>query len=144
MKRFNIDDFPQHIQAQIRAQMEPTKKPAVETPADPIPSLSPTGGRKSPGPNKTEAHYRRFILSGFRDVRFEAITFRMANGHRYTPDWVVFEDGQPIACHECKGGYALHSQQRAKLAFDQCAKEFPAFKWTWAVKTAEGWRVTHA
>jgi len=65
----------------------------------------------------------------------------MANGHRYTPDWVVFQDGRPVACHECKGGYALHSQQRARLAFDQVRVEFPWLRWVWAVKTANGWKV---
>jgi hypothetical protein len=145
MSRFKIEDFPAHLQAQIRAQMEPTKKPAVEIPADPIPSLSPTGGRKSPGPNKTELNYRQTILRSSTDVRFEAITFHMANGHRYTPDWVVFSDrGEILSCHEVKGAYALHSQQRARLAFDQCAKEFPAFTWTWAVKSKSGWEITHA
>lgn len=83
MSRLKLEDFPQHIQAQIRAQMEPTKKPAVEIPEDPIPSLSPTGGRKSPGPNKTELNYRQTILRSSTDVRFEAITFHMANGHRF-------------------------------------------------------------
>jgi len=142
MSRFKIEDFPQHVQAQIRAKLDDYKRTVEQIPADPIPSLSPTGGRKSLGPNKTESNYQQTILRGM-DARYEALTFRMSNGHKYTPDWVVFEDGK-IACHECKGGYALHSQQRAKLAFDQCAKEFPAFTWTWAVKTSEGWRVTHA
>ena len=99
--------------------------------------------RTSKGPNKTEAHYRLYHLRDV-DARYEALTFRMANGHRYTPDWVVFEDGRPVACHECKGGYALHSQQRARLAFDQARVEYPGLRWTWATKTAEGWRIEHA
>lgn len=104
----------------------------------------PAPPRKASGPNKTEDEYRRTYLRGL-DARYEAITFRMANGHKYTPDWVVFDQGgEIVSCHECKGGYALHSQQRARLAFDQCAAEFPAFKWTWAVKKPEGWEITHA
>jgi hypothetical protein len=91
-------------------------------------------------PNKTEADYQRHYLRGM-DARYEGLTFRMANGHRYTPDWVVFLDGRPVACHECKGGYALHSQQRARLAFDQVRVEFPWLKWIWAVKTNDGWKV---
>jgi hypothetical protein len=75
------------------------------------------------------------------DARYEALTFRMANGHRYTPDWVVFLDGRPVACHECKGGYALHSQQRARLAFDQARVEFPGLCWVWAVKVGGQWSV---
>lgn len=92
-------------------------------------------------PNKTEAEYRMYHLRGL-DARYEAITFRLANGHRYTPDWIVFEDGRPTQCHECKGSYALHSQQRAKLAFDQARVEFPGLRWVWAVKSADGWEVT--
>lgn len=134
MTRFKIDDFPLHVQAQIRAQLSPPPVAIV----DPIPSLSPTGGRKSIGPNKTEATYQQTVLRGL-DARYEAITFRMTNGHKYTPDWVVFMDGKPTQCHECKGSYALHSQQRARLAFDQCAKEFPGLQWFWAKKTPNGW-----
>lgn len=102
----------------------------------------PTSKTRAPsGPNKTEADYQRTYLRGI-DARYEALTFRMANGHRYTPDWVVFEDGKPIACHECKGGYALHSQQRARLAFDQATVEFTGLVWVWAVKGANGWEVS--
>ena len=143
MSRFNIEDFPQHIQAQIRAQMSDYAKPVKQMPADPIPSLSPTGGRKSSGPNKTELDYQRTHLR-MMDARFEALTFRMSNGHKYTPDWIVFEEGRPTQCHECKGSYALHSQQRARLAFDQCAREFEGLDWFWARKTTNGWDQYHA
>jgi hypothetical protein len=99
----------------------------------------PTGKQaQAKGPNKTEADYRNIFLHG-DDARFEALTFKMANGHRYTPDWVVMVNGMPTECHECKGGYALHSQQRARLAFDQAKVEFPGLKWVWAVKTKKGW-----
>jgi hypothetical protein len=90
--------------------------------------------------NKTERHYLANVLRG-KDARYEALTFRMSNQHRYTPDFVVFEAGAPTECHECKGSYALHSQQRARLAFDQCLKEFPGLHWIWAVKSKGGWRV---
>jgi hypothetical protein len=90
--------------------------------------------------NKTECHYLDNVLRG-KDARYEALTFRMSNQHRYTPDFVVFEAGRPIECHEVKGGYALHSQQRARLAFDQCSKEFPGLRWIWAAKHKDGWRV---
>ena len=151
MSRFKIDDFPPHVQAQIRNKLAEYAKPVPQLasqipeakPMDPIPSLSPSGGRKSLGPNKTEADYQRYHLRG-QDARYEAISFRMTNGHRYTPDWVVFVDGRPAECHECKGGYALHSHQRARLAFDQARVEFPGLKWVWATKTTEGWRIDHA
>lgn len=136
--RFVIDDLPPRLQAQVRAQL------ALATPQDPIQSTPTTGGRKNLAPNKTELAYQRTYLTGL-DARYEALTFRMSNGHRYTPDWVVFGSaGDLISCHEVKGAYALHSHQRARLAFDQCAREFPGIAWTWAVKTKSGWEVSHA
>ena len=84
------------------------------------------------GPNATELAYLREGLVGV-DARYEALTFRFANGHRYTPDWVVFFAGAPVACHEVKGGYRLHSHGRARLAFDQARVEFPGLTWVWGV-----------
>jgi hypothetical protein len=144
LSKFKIDDFPPHVQEQIRAQIAGYSKPVTTLPAAPVPPLKPAATRSAKGPNKTELDYRRTILRSSADVRFEALTFHMANGHRYTPDWVSFSDrGEILSCHECKGAYALHSQQRARLAFDQCAKEFPAFTWTWAVKKPTGWEIEH-
>ncbi len=124
--------------------------PALEAPrrglsdaplSEPVwsPDRGKGGTRAVKVPNKTEADYQRHHLHGM-DARYEALTFRMVNGHRYTPDWVVFVDGRPSQCHECKGGYALHSQQRARLAFDQVRVEFPGLVWVWAVKTKDGWK----
>jgi hypothetical protein len=134
-----IEDLPQHLQAQARAQLGGRPAPlAVSAPAAVI--VRPLGVKGRHVPNKTEVDYQRRHLAGL-DARYECVTFRMANGHRYTPDWVVFADGRPVACHECKGGYALHSQQRARLAFDQARIEFPGLGWVWAVKMPAGWQV---
>jgi len=65
------------------------------------------------------------------DARYEALTFKMANSRKYTPDWVVFDGGRPVSCHECKGSYKLHSHGRAQLAFAQCKVEFPGLEWIW-------------
>ena len=102
------------------------------------------GGKRGRCPNKTEAAYRREVLDTRRDtaaVTYEGLTFRMANGHRYTPDWLVVTKAGAIECHEVKGRRALHSQQRARLAFDQARVEFPWAAWVWAVRTASGWEV---
>ena len=84
-------------------------------------------------PNKTEWAYCRnmFPPGDGREVRFEAVSFRMANGHKYTPDWVVVEGGRPVECHEVKGKYRLGSLQRARLAFDQARIEWPGIRWFW-------------
>ena len=94
---------------------------------------------------KTEQDYERAYLFG-KNYKFEGITLRMSNGHRYTPDYFVCEtsgDGEPgtIELHEVKGSYKLQSYGRAKMAFDQCKIEFPMFKFIWATKTKEGWEL---
>jgi hypothetical protein len=137
-----IEDLPLRLQAQVRAQFANDARPAgcrtIDSESAPTRTPAPVADRGTRGqrePNKTESDYRATYLRGL-DARYEAVTFRMANGHRYTPDWVVFTDGRPSQCHECKGGYALHSQQRARLAFDQVRVEFPGLVWVWAVKVS--------
>jgi hypothetical protein len=98
-------------------------------------------GRSSKGPNKTEAEYRRRFIDPHRanlcSVAFEGLTFRLANGHRYTPDWVYVEGGR-LVCIEVKGSYRLGSYQRARLAFDQAAVEWPGLRWIWAERRVDG------
>jgi hypothetical protein len=99
--------------------------------------------RRRGGPTKTEAEYARLYLAG-TDARFEALTFRFANGHRYTPDWSYRDNGDSgrLVCVEVKGSYRLGSYQRARLAFDQAAIEWPAVRWIWAERRKDGsWRV---
>lgn len=95
-------------------------------------------------PNKTESTYRAQVIDRMRcvwGVKYEGLTFRMANGHKYTPDWIVVLDSGRVECHECKGPYRLGSHQRARLAFDQARVEFPWADWVWAVKDGGTWRV---
>lgn len=100
-----------------------------------------TGKAKAGGPTKTEAEYaRRFLTPA---ARFEGLTIRMANGHRYTPDFVTFGADGRFECHEVKGSYRLGSYQRARLAFDQARLEYPSWRWVWAERSRDGsWRVT--
>ena len=143
-----IEDLPLRLQAQARVQLESYAKPvgcrtivpeSAPTPT-PVPAVD-RGKRGHREPNKTESDYRATYLRG-KDARYEALTFRMANGHRYTPDWVVFTDEGKIECHEVKGGYALGSEQRARLAFDQAKVEFPWIVWVWAKKSDGGFQQT--
>ena len=145
---FRYEDLPAHLKVQVDAIMAGEKSEFRS-------QESEGGGRKTEtgagrparavgrSPNKTEASYRAEVIARRTDVaavHYEGLTVRMANGHRYTPDWVVVTAGGRIECHEVKGGYALHSHQRARLAFDQARIEFPWIMWVWAVKTKNGWR----
>ena len=103
----------------------------------------PAGGAKAKakGPTKTEAEYARRYLTPV--ARFEGLTIRLENGHRYTPDFVTFGLDGRFECHEVKGSYRLGSYQRARLAFDQARVEYPAWRWVWAERQRDGtWRVT--
>lgn len=104
--------------------------------------------RKAKQPNKTEASYRYEVLDRqaaaglLASIAYEALTVRLANGHRYTPDWVCRTVAGLTICIEVKGTYRMHSHQRARLAFDQAALEWPAWRWIWAEKqTGGGWRM---
>ncbi len=88
--------------------------------------------RARKGPNKNELRYKDQWLRHI-DARYEAVSFLMENGHRFTPDWARFGlDGRLSECVEVKGNYKLHSQRSARLAFDQCRREFWGIRWIWA------------
>jgi len=147
---FRYEDLPAHLKVQVDAMWD-GKKSEVRGQKSEFRSQESEGkaGEDRPAraagrcPNKTEASYRADVIARRTDVaavHYEGLTVRMANGHRYTPDWVVVTASGRIECHEVKGGYALHSHQRARLAFDQARIEFPWIVWVWAVKTKNGWR----
>ena len=90
-------------------------------------------------PNKTELEAKRLHCPV--DARYESVTFHMANGHRYTPDFVWWQDGR-MYCLEAKGSYKLGSYQRARMAFDQVRTEFPDVAWVWAERRKDGtWKI---
>ncbi len=140
--RYRYEDLPEHLRSQVDCALR-SQKPEVRIQE---PKIEPhdAGVARGQRPNKTEARYRAEIIDRRDDVvavHYEGLTLRMANGHRYTPDWIVVTSVRRIECHEVKGRYALQSQQRARLAFDQARVEFPWFGWVWAVKTPTGWVV---
>lgn len=101
-------------------------------------SLKPTVTSKKRTPNKTESEYNRVYLGG--KGLYEAITLRLPGGSRYTPDWVTF-DGSQVTLHECKGAYRHASHGRALTAFRECVAAFPCFRFVWAMRENDGWRI---
>ena len=113
---------------------EPIKAPSPK-------AVKPATVKQAPVMTATEREYAHRYLAG-KDYRYEGHPLKMANGHTYTGDWAVFQDGQIIEIHECKGGWSFASQQRSRLAFDQCRIEFPKIKFVWAKKSKKkGWIV---
>lgn len=97
--------------------------------------------------NKTETEYSNMLRCEFPGaaIVFEGITFKMENGHRYTPDWVVNNGDGQVLCVEVKArgknGFRHASYQRARLAFDQAKIDYPQFRWRWAEKSQGTWDV---
>lgn len=119
--------------------------PLPNSPPEPtLPESKGKGRRRVP--NKTEAAYMNVLAMEFHGavIRYEPITFHMANGHSYTPDIGVWHSviDQGVMFVEVKNAAYKHaSYGRAKLAFDQCRQEFGAFCYRWAELTKDGWTV---
>ena len=76
--------------------------------------------------NKTEAAYAQLLdirqrLGEVREYHFEGLTFKLADGVRFTPDFfVVLADGTP-EIHEIKGFMRDDARVKARV----CARMFP-------------------
>jgi hypothetical protein len=84
--------------------------------------------RNIPAPkmNKLEARYAAWLESlkkggGIRDWAYQAITLKLADDTRYTPDFLVIADG--VELHETKG--FMRDDARVKLRV--AATQFPWF-----------------
>jgi hypothetical protein len=73
--------------------------------------------------NGTEAEYARLFL-GNRVWGFEAITLRLADDCRYTPDFWVLGDDDVLEFHETKG----HWREDARVKIRSAAEQFPWFR----------------
>jgi hypothetical protein len=128
------DQLPDRLKRQVDRMMS-SDRPLRQS------DLPPTVVAKPPAPKmtKTEQQFeaRLVAMYGRECVRFESMTLRLANGHRYTPDFVV-RHGDRLAIYEVKGSYRLHSHGRARLAFDQARTEWPMWSWVWAEKQKDG------
>lgn len=90
---------------------------------------------------KTEKRYMAYLRTNTNIVEIwpHAITFKLRNGHRYTPDFVVLLKDGSREVHEVKGSYKLGSAGRSILAFDQSHREWGAiFQFVWAAKNKQG------
>lgn len=138
---FRLADIPPHVLALNPALATPQQNPFA------TPEPEPTPPRKERrGPNKTEERFNREVLAG--KGKFEAITFKMSGGSRYSPDFVMVEPDGRIGCYEVKGSYRFPSEGRALTAFRECRawaeERFPgAFRFRWFRRSKDGWQELH-
>ena len=97
--------------------------------------------KKRKGPNKIEQELLTMLERSCDVARFEAWSFLMANGHRYTPDIFTVTDRR-TTFYEVKGSYRHPSHGRSMVALDQTRKENPHYVFILATKTKEGWTFT--
>ncbi len=134
MKRgISIDDLPEKYREQVRRQLNLTT-PAMTRAEQGVTVRSASDKRREQ--NKTELGYNRRYLDS--KGLYEAVTFHLPGGSRYTPDYLTVDGQGRITLHEVKGSYRLHSHGRARTAFRECAAAFPMFGWVWATRKASG------
>ncbi len=84
--------------------------------------------------NKTEARYAlrlaaRRAAGEILQFAFEAITLRLADGVRYTPDFLVIYADHVLGLEEVKGAFV---REDARIKFRVAVEQFPWFRWRWA------------
>ena len=93
--------------------------------------------------SKAEAAYAQMLEARKRtgeiaDWRYEAITLKLAEGVRYTPDFLLADHDGEMTLVEVKGGY-IRDDARIKLRV--AAGQFPGFAWYLAVCSKGAWVV---
>ena len=129
--RIKLEQLSPSYQAQVRAQLDRDTREAPP-PEQPHPVRPKKGA-----PNKTEQRFNVDLLGG--GGMYEAVTFRLPGGSRYTPDWVTFDDAGRMTVYEVKGGYRFHSQGRALTAFREARAAFPRVRFRWVVWADGKW-----
>ncbi len=93
--------------------------------------------------NKTEAAYAQHLelqkrAGLIRAYAFEALTFKLANDTRYTPDFMVLTADRVIELHEVKGFWRDDALVKVKVA----AAQHPWFVFKAVRKEKAGWEIT--
>jgi hypothetical protein len=89
------------------------------------------GKRHKPGQmNQTEGVYADWLFvrkqqGEILDFQFEAMTFKLAEGTRYTPDFAVWLADGTMEFVDCKGGGPMDDKSRVKVKV--AADKFPQF-----------------
>lgn len=136
MRPLKLDDMNPDLRRRVEeslARLRPVPIPA----ATPAPRQMVTSAGRQP--NKTEELYNRTQLGG--NGRYEAVTFRLPGGSRYTPDWVTFAPDGRMVCHEVKGSFRFSSQGRAATAFRECVAAFPDVVFVWGRFKDRDWQI---
>ena len=118
-------------------------KPAAPARPDPKAAMYAKGRLKAGQMNSTEEAYHQHLAQRQHAgeivwFKFEAMTFKLADDTRYTPDFaVMLADGQ-MEIHEVKGFWTDDARVKIKVAAELFPFEFIAIKKK-AKKDGGGW-----
>lgn len=132
MSRLTLADLPARYQEQVLAAGAPKAAPAAK------PMLRQSAAPKL---NKTEAawgDYLRANCSHECEIHEQAVTLRLANGCRYTPDFAVLHAFAPGSgsFYEVKGWMRDDAAVKIKVA----AAQFPAWAFWLVWRKAGQWQ----
>lgn len=102
------------------------------------PGMTKWGKRHKPGEmNQTECEYAELLQSNklagqIEEWFFEAVTFRIANDCRYTPDFCVYFASGAMEFVDVKGTGPIDEKSTVKIK--TCAEKFPMFRFVQAKK----------
>lgn len=109
------------------------------------PNFLALGRLKSGVKNKTETAYAEYlesekVLGNILWYKFEAITLKLADDTRFTPDFFVMNKDRELCCHEVKSIWRDDSKVKIKVASELFPFRFIAI-YAKPKKEGGGWRV---
>lgn len=136
----NINELDERTQQQIRQRVRETGCDVRLAPRAAAPAL-PTAVKR---PRRIDGIYRSKLERDFAvwledskaDLqiarwRYEPLTFRLANGVRYTPDFVTTDFAWQLRCYEVKGPYC---RDDARIKLRVAAAQFTEIEWFLATR----------
>lgn len=130
---FDINDFPAHVQDQIREkESQSDSGTPIEQPVQSVPHDSTM--------NKTERRYAGHLQTlkmegSIKDYLHEPFNIRLAKGTYYKPDFLVVNAKGEIEVHEVKGFWRDDAKVKIKVA----AERVPWFRFKAVYYDAQGW-----
>lgn len=116
--RLRIDQYNPRVQSQIAAELEKSVKVQSAFAKPVCPVSKPRIRQNAAGLNKTEqafSDYLRGELFELQEMFTQAITLKIGNGCRYTPDFVTRHGGH-FAAYEVKGFMRDDAAVKLKVA----------------------------
>lgn len=116
--RWSEEQLAAHLRRPPAAAAKPAQAPTIES----LTAIVAKGTQRDLGMNKTEAEYAdaleaRKACGEIVWWRYEAITLKLADNTRYTPDFLVMLPDGELQAHETKGGFIREDGwQKLKIA----------------------------